>query len=144
MLADASDKNLASMASTLTQGGKRRILAQRYLSGKKSGDRRILLLDGNPIGIFERVPAATDFRANLGLGAAMRRAVMTSDEKKLLGVVAPALVELGLHFTGLDVLDGKLIEINVTSPSGIPEVNELYGRRIEREIADFIERRLKR
>ena len=139
-LTHAKDKNLGSILDQATLLGRRKVMIQRYVPHEKSGDKRILLLDGEPLGCFTRVPSRSDFRANLSVGGSMRRASLSGREKKLLHAVRPVLLKYGLYFTGLDVIGGYLSEINVTSPSGIPEIRALEGRRLEKPIADFIER----
>lgn len=140
-MTDPKDKNLSSILDQATLLGKRKVMIQRYIPHDKEGDKRILLLDGEFLGAFTRVPNKSDFRANLSVGGSMRRAVLSTREKELVGQMKPFLKQNGLYFVGLDVIGGYLSEINVTSPSGIPEIRALEGLRLEKKIADFIERR---
>jgi len=141
-LTDKSDKRLGPILDQVSLSGKRQMMVQRYIPHQKTGDKRILLLDGKFLGCFTRVPSPNDFRANLSLGGSMQRAVMTARDKTIVRALGPRLRKLGLYFVGLDVIGGYLSEINVTSPSGIPEIRALEGKRLEKPIADFIERSL--
>ncbi len=136
------DKNLPSMLDIATDSGKKTVLIQRYIPQNSFGDKRILVLEGKIIGYFLRRPPKQDFRANLSVGGSMHRTVLTRQEEKMVEEMAPLFLRHGLYFVGLDVIGGFLSEINVTSPSGIPEIRHLEGKRLERDIADFIERRL--
>ena len=138
----AQDKNLPSMLDIATDSGKKTILVQRYIPQNSFGDKRILVLNGKIVGSFLRRPPQHDFRANLSVGGSMHRAKPTLDEKKMVDRMAFQLLRHGLYFVGLDVIGGFLSEINVTSPSGIPEIRQLEGKKIEKDVADFIERRL--
>jgi glutathione synthase len=137
----STDKGFHARLFAATLGGQRQVLVQRFLPECYTEDKRILILDGEILGAFLRKPARGEFRANLGLGGSMHRTALTRRERKLAETAAPWLSERGLHFTGLDSIGGYLGEINVTSPSGIPEMRQLYGSRLERKIAAFIEQR---
>ena len=139
-LTHTRDKNLRSLFDQATQLGRRKVIVQRYVPHERTGDKRILLLDGEFLACFMRRPPRSDFRANLSVGGSMHRASLSAREKKLLRAAAPILLRHGLYFAGLDVIGGYLSEINVTSPSGIPEIKALEGRRLEKDVADFIER----
>ncbi len=141
-LTEFKDKNLATILDQAMLFGKRKVMVQRYVPHDKAGDKRILLLNGKFLGCFTRVPSRSDFRANLSVGGSMRRATLSARDKKLIDCMTPSLLEKGLYFVGLDVIGGYLSEVNVTSPSGIPEIRALEGKRLEKPIADFIERRL--
>jgi glutathione synthase len=136
----AKDRNLPSLLEQLTKYGSQKVMAQRYIPHDRQGDKRILLLEGEPLGCFARIPPKADFRANLSVGGSMRKAVLSKRDKKILRALKPKLLEKGLYFVGIDVIDGYLSEINVTSPSGIPEIKRLTGQRLEKDVADFIER----
>ncbi|MBI2095423.1 MAG: glutathione synthase [Candidatus Omnitrophica bacterium] len=135
------DKNLSSLLEIATRGGRKKVLIQRFLTPVGGGDKRILILDGKAIGTFLRKPPRLDFRANLSVGGSMHRASLSKRDRQLVEALAPLLLANGLYFVGIDVIDGYLSEINVTSPSGIPEINALTGVRLERQVADFIESR---
>jgi glutathione synthase len=135
------DKDFKGLLEQATRLGSRSVMLQRYLPHQKSGDKRILVLDGRFLGCFTRVPSRGEFRANLSLGGSMRRAALSRREERMLEAMAPYLRKHGLYFVGLDVINGCLSEINVTSPSGIPEIRALGGKRLEKTIVDFMERR---
>jgi glutathione synthase len=120
--------------------GTRWIMAQQFLKqGTVRGDKRILLLNGKAIGQFGRIPKAKEFRSNLSLGGKKKSASLTAREKKMILSIRSKLLRDGLYFVGLDVIDGFLIEINVTSPAGIPEINELEESHLESSVVDFLE-----
>ncbi|HGY5558687.1 MAG TPA: glutathione synthase, partial [Prochlorococcus sp.] len=91
------------------------------------GDKRILLVDGEPLGAVNRRPKAGDFRSNLAMGGSPELTELDSRELQICSELAPVLKEQGLFFVGIDVIDGMLSEINVTSPTGIREVERLKG-----------------
>ena len=126
------------------QKGKKFLIAQRFLPNTGSpGEKRILILDGKFAGAYEKRSAPGDFRANLALpGSTFHPASLTKREKKLTSEVGAFLLKRGLYFAGLDVLNEKLIEINVTSPAGICEVMSLRPKaRLVQKVADFLESR---
>lgn len=123
-----------------TRNGEKWIMAQKFLKKNlTSGDKRILVLNGEPIGQFGRIPKRGEFRANLSLGGKHVRARLAPAEKKLVRALKPKLLRNGLYFVGIDVVDGKLIEINVTSPAGITEINLLEGKHPEVQVVNFLE-----
>lgn len=136
------DRSFRSIVQSASRKGTRRLLLQRFVEPGRLGERRILILGGEILGVFKRLPHPRDFRANLGLGGRMRRAAVSAFDRRMVEEIAGECAELGLHFVGIDACGEKILEINVTSPSGIPELNELDGTRLEKRVADFIERRL--
>ncbi len=134
------DRNLPSLLEQVTRAGSQKVMAQRYVPHDRGGDKRILILEGEPLGCFVRVPSSADFRANLSVGGSMRKAGLSDRDRKIICALKPKLLKNGLYFVGIDVIGGYLSEVNVTSPSGIPELRQLYGRRVEKNVADFIER----
>ena len=136
-----NDKGGFNILKPMTHSGTRWIVAQKFLKKNLThGDKRILLLNGNAIGQFSRIPKAGEYRSNLSLGGKAVRAVLTSKERKLVKALRPKLLRDGLYFVGLDVVDERLIEINVTSPAGFPEINELEGKRPEVLVVDFLQK----
>lgn len=117
-------------------------MVQRYLPEIRSGDKRIILIDGKPAGAVNRVPPAWDVRANLHIGGTAEKAVLTKRDLEICELIGPALEEHGLLFTGIDVIGDYLTEINVTSPTGLQEINRFDGVCLERQIWDAIETRL--
>jgi glutathione synthase len=134
-------KNALEILNETTQCGAKWIMAQKFLkAGLTQGDKRILLLNGEVIGQFGKIPKAGEFRANLSLGARYVRTSLTGKERRLIQAIKPQLLKDGLYFVGMDVIDGKLLEINVTSPAGLPEISELEGTRPEVRVVDFLEK----
>jgi len=133
--------------TALTHQGKTPILAQHFISKPGlSSDKRVFLLDGHFLAAYERRFAQGDFRGNLSQGAVHQKTTLTRKEKTALSQISPWLKRKGLHFAGLDFLDSKLIEINVTCPGGFPEADELYPnlkvfekfvRSVERHVKQF-------
>jgi len=136
----AGDPNLPAMIELLTGEGRHAILAQRYLPEIKQGDKRILLVDGEPVGALLRVPGEADHRGNLHVGAQARPGELTAGDLAICARIGPSLREKGLLFVGIDVIGGHCTEINVTSPTGIQEINRLGGTRIEALVLDAMER----
>lgn len=133
-------KKTRSILSQATQNGKKWIMVQKFLEQSLTrGDKRILLLNGNVIGQFGKIPKPGEFRANLSLGGKYVRASLTNRERALVRALHPKLLADGLYFVGIDVIDGWLLEINVTSPAGIPEIDELEGTHPEIQVVDFLE-----
>ena len=103
------------------------VMVQAFLPGVSAGDKRILLVDGEPLGAVNRVPTGGEFRSNLAVGGAPEPAELTEAERAICQELAPVLRAEGLFFVGIDVIDGRLSEINVTSPTGVREVERLGG-----------------
>lgn len=137
-----SDPSLPSLIDIMTQGSVKKVMVQRFLMAPKLSDKRILLLNGEVLGVFARKPSRSDFRSNLGLGGTMHRASIGRQDQKIVDALYPELLRRGLYFVGVDVMDRYLTEINVTSPSGIPELNTLYKIKAQEKVADFIEEKL--
>ncbi len=125
---DKDDKNLRSAADLLTLEGTRPALAQEYLPEVRQGDKRVILIDGEPVGAVLRVPRDDDNRSNMHVGGIARRADVDDDDKRIARLLAPGLAELGMIFVGIDVIGGKLTEVNVTSPTGAQEIDALDNR----------------
>ena len=136
------DRNLTSILEQSTAFGSRRVMAQAYLPEVRKGDKRILLVDGEPIGAVMRVPSEGEHRANFHVGGRPEKAVLDAADRRIVERLAPSLRRDGLFFVGVDVIGGRLTEVNVTSPTGVQEINALDGRRLEAEILDGAERRL--
>ena len=136
------DKNVNSLIEMSTSFGREPIMAQRYLPEIKEGDKRIILLDGEPIGAVSRVPQDNEHRGNIHIGGTGTRCEITERDRELCSIVAPRLKEDGLYFVGLDVIGHWITEINVTSPTCLVEINRLNGVKLERELIDFVEGRV--
>ncbi|WP_232360757.1 glutathione synthase [Paraneptunicella aestuarii] len=115
------------------------VILQEYVEGAENGDVRILMLNGEPIGAMRRVPSADDIRSNIHAGGKEVKHVLTKEEKELCRAIGPQLVRDGLYFVGLDVINGKLIEVNVLSPGGITRINRLNRVKLQTQVVDFIE-----
>jgi glutathione synthase len=135
------DENLNSMLEQFTALYREPIIVQRYVPEVRNGDKRIILVDGEPAGAVARLPAEGEARANFHAGGRALKTTLTSRDREICASIGPALKERGLVFVGIDVLGAYLTEINVTSPTGIQEINRLDGVRIEALIWDAIERR---
>jgi glutathione synthase len=128
LLAREDDPNLGSLLELVTADGTRWTVAQEYLPAASEGDKRILLVDGEPIGAVLRVPKAGELRNNFHAGGSPASTTLSDHDRAICSRVGPMLRELGQFFVGLDVIGGRLTEINVTSPTGMQEVNRLEAR----------------
>lgn len=115
------------------------VIMQEYVEGADQGDVRILLLNGEPIGAMRRVPSGKDIRSNIHAGGKEVKHVLTKEEKELCKAIGPQLVRDGLYLVGLDVINGKLIEVNVLSPGGITRINRLNRTKLQKQVIDFVE-----
>lgn len=142
---DQTDKNLTVVLETLTDYGSRFAIAQRYIPDiVETGDSRILLVDGEPIPhALARIPAAHDNRGNLAAGAKGVTRPLNERDRWLAARIGPKLKEAGMLFVGLDVIGGFVTEINVTSPTGIREIDKQCGTDIAARLMEAIERRLR-
>ena len=138
------DENLNALIEMFGTFFREPIIAQAYLPAVRVGDKRIILVDGEPAGAVNRVPPAGEARANMHVGARPEKAGLSDRDREICAAIGPALRERGLIFTGIDVIGGYLTEINVTSPTGIREIGRLDGTRLEALVWDAIEARLKR
>ena len=114
-------------------------MAQRYLPEGRQGDKRILLLGGEPIGSLLRVPQGGDLRSNMVIGGLATATSLTERDLEICARVRPRLLQAGLHFVGLDVIGSHLTEINVTSPTGVQAIDRLHNTRLENRIVDYLE-----
>ena len=133
------DMNFGSLYDMFSVTFKEPWVIQRFLPEVKHGDKRIILVDGEFAGAVNRVPAADDLRSNMVRGGAAKETELTAREREICHTLGPALRERGLLFVGIDVIDGNLTEINVTSPTGIRAISRLGGSDIAARIWDVIE-----
>jgi glutathione synthase len=138
-----ADENLNALLELFTQLYREPIIVQRYLPEIRQGDKRIILVDGEPVGGVLRVPPPGEARANLHVGGKAVKTTLTARERDICAAIGPTLKERGLIFVGIDVIGDYLTEINVTSPTGIQEINRLDGAALERPVWDAIEDRLR-
>lgn len=137
------DPNLSVILETLTQHGRRQIMAQRYVPEIAAGDKRILMVDGEPVPYcLARIPAAGETRGNLAAGGRGVAQPLSERDREIAALVGPTLCEKGLLFVGLDVIGDYLTEINVTSPTCIREIDSAFATRIGDRLMDAIEHRL--
>ncbi len=140
----AGDPNLSVILETLTLHGTQQIMGQAYLPAIKDGDKRILMIDGEPVDYcLARIPASGETRGNLAAGGRGEARPLTERDRWIAAQVGPTLREKGLLFVGLDVIGEHLTEINVTSPTCIREIDNAYGTRIGVQLMDAIDRKLK-
>lgn len=127
VFAAAGTPGLRALLELVTAQQTLPVMVQAFLPGVAAGDKRILLVDGEPLGAVNRVPSGGEFRSNLAVGGQPQATELSDAERAICAALAPALRAEGLFFVGIDVIDGRLSEINVTSPTGIREVERLGG-----------------
>jgi glutathione synthase len=137
------DMNFNAIIEGTTRNGKRMAMAQEFLPAVRQGDKRILLLDGQPLGAIMRVPRSDDMRSNIHVGGSVVGAALDEADQKIIATLAPRLRQDGLHFVGLDVIGGKLTEVNVTSPTGIQQMTRLDGQNYAGRVIEWIASRVK-
>jgi glutathione synthase len=142
-LVRAADPNLNALLELFTERSREPLMVQRYVPDVRKGDKRIILVDGEPMGAINRVPAEGEARSNMHVGGRPEPTTMTDREREICARIGPALKAKGLTFVGIDVIGGYLTEINVTSPTGLQEVARFDGVHLEAAIWDAILRRLK-
>ena len=135
----AGDRNVGSILELLTFEGRRAIEAQAFVPDVRRGDKRVLLLDGEPIGAINRVPPSDDHRANMHVGGRAEPTPLSERDREIAAELGPELRRRGLIFVGIDVIGGLLTEVNVTSPTGLQEANRFNGTVLERLIIDRVE-----
>jgi glutathione synthase len=139
----ANDSNISVVIETMTKGETHLVMVQQFIPEIKNGDKRIILINGEPIPYaLARIPAADDFRGNLAAGATGEGRPLTERDRWICQQVGPTLREKGLWFVGLDVIGDYLTEINVTSPTGIRQLDQQFGLDIGGQLIDFISQQL--
>jgi glutathione synthase len=138
------DENLNSLLEIFDKLYREPIIVQRYESAVRKGDKRIILIDGEPAGALNRVPATGESRSNLHVGGTAEKSKLTKREKAICNSIGPTLRERGLIFVGIDVIGDYLTEINVTSPTCLQEINLFDGVKLESAIWDTILVKLKK
>jgi glutathione synthase len=143
-LLNADDKNFSAIVeATIGETGRTWCMVQEFLPAAREGDKRILLLDGAPLGAILRVPHASEARANLHVGGTAQQTAVTDHERAMIEDLAPRLRADGLVFVGLDVIGGKLTEVNVTSPTGIQAMTRLDGVNYSTRVIEWVEKRVR-
>jgi glutathione synthase len=135
----SDDPNFGSLFDMFTTMSREPWVTQRFLPEVMAGDKRIILVDGVPLGAVNRVPQPGDIRSNMVRGGAAETTMLSDREREICARIGPALQERGLIFTGIDVIHGNLTEINVTSPTGIRAIKRLGGPDLAAPIWDAIE-----
>ncbi len=130
----SGDSNAGVVFETLTNMGRQKIILQRYVAASEIGDKRVLLVDGDPIGAVLRVHSGEDHRNNFFAGGKPAPTSLTPRDLHIIATLKPHLIALGLRFVGIDIIGEYLIEVNVTSPTCVQEINALTGRQLEDEI----------
>ena len=142
-LLEQGDPNTSVIIETLSNHGRRQLMAQRYIEEIRAGDKRILLVAGEPIPYaLARIPASGETRGNIAAGGRGEGVALSERDRWICAQVAPALRERGLLFVGLDVIGDYLTEVNVTSPTCVRELDAIYGISISSKLVDLIEHRL--
>lgn len=136
------DRNMTSLLEMFDEMYREPFIVQRYLKDVRSGDKRIILVEGEAVGAINRVPAETDARSNMHVGGVAERTDMTDREREICARIGPALRERGFTLVGIDVIGGLLTEINVTSPTGVREVKKFGGADIAALFWDAVEARI--
>ena len=135
------DENLSALFEMFTSTRREPMIVQRYLPAVRTGDKRIILIDGEAAGAINRVPPAGEARANMHVGARAEPADLTDKEREICATIGPSLKRQGLIFVGIDVIGGYLTEINVTSPTGLQEYERFTGTSLSARIWEAIEAR---
>ena len=135
------DENFASLLEMFSQKSREPLIAQRYLPEVRKGDKRIILIEGKPVGVINRVPAEGEARSNMHVGGTAVKDQLTKRDRELCEIIGPELERRGLLFVGIDVIGDWLTEINVTSPTGLQQINRFDGVCLEAQIWDAIEAR---
>ncbi|MGB8273685.1 MAG: glutathione synthase [Alphaproteobacteria bacterium] len=135
------DENLAALLEMFSQRYREPIIVQRYIPEIRDGDKRIILIEGEAAGAMSRVPLPGEARANIHAGGRAMKAELSARDRDICEAIGPALRERGLVFVGIDVIGNYLTEINVTSPTGIQEINRFDDVALERKVWDTIEQR---
>lgn len=136
----AADPNKMALLESTTRLGTQHVMAQKYITEITEGDKRILLVDGEPVPYaLARIPAKGEFRGNLARGGTGKGVELSERDRWICAQLGPKLKEMGLYFVGLDVIGDYLTEINVTSPTCIRELDSLYNISIGAQLMDVIE-----
>jgi glutathione synthase len=136
------DRNFNSLVEISTQQGNVPMMIQKFLPAAKDGDKRIILLDGQPLGAIDRIPTGKEFRGNMAVGGRVAATTITDHELGMCKALAPKLQQYGLHFVGIDVIGGFLTEVNVTSPTGLREIDRLNDVSLGKQIIEWVDAKM--
>ncbi|KJS45476.1 MAG: glutathione synthetase [Rhodospirillaceae bacterium BRH_c57] len=138
------DENLGALLEMFTERSREPLIVQRYLPEVRLGDKRIILIDGEPAGAINRVPAEGEARSNMHVGGRPEKSILTDRDREICAAIGPELKRRGLIFVGIDVIGDYLTEINVTSPTGLQEIGRFDGSSLEAGIWDAIEDKVRK
>lgn len=136
---DQNDRNLTSLHELFTGFSREPLIVQKFLPDVSNGDKRVILVDGEPVGAINRVPAAGETRSNMHVGGRPEKIALSERDLEICAAIGPLLREKGQVFVGIDVIGDYLTEINVTSPTGIQELERFDGINVAEKIWDAIE-----
>ena len=136
------DENLNSILEMFFSQNKEPLIIQEYLKNVKNGDKRIILLNGEPVGAINRIPKTGESRSNMHVGGTPTKTNLTKRDEYICNEISKSLKERGLYFVGIDIIGDFITEINVTSPTGIREIKKLDNISIEDMFWDFIEQKI--
>lgn len=138
---DADDRNLASLHEMFTGFSREPMIVQKFLPAVAKGDKRVILIDGEPVGAINRVPAAGETRSNLHVGGRAEKIALTDRDRAICAAIGPLLRERGQVFVGIDVIGDHLTEINLTSPTGMQELERFDGINVAARVWEALEGR---
>ncbi len=138
---DAADRNFAALWEVFAGINREPLIAQKFLPDVAQGDKRVILVDGEPVGAINRMPADGETRSNMHAGGTPMRAGLTERDREICAAIGPLLRDKGQLFVGIDVIGGWLTEINVTSPTGLMELERFEGVNVTAALWEAIERR---
>lgn len=138
LIVQAGDRNFNSIVEISTMRGRLPVMVQTYLPEAKNGDKRIILINGQPMGALNRLASGNDFRNNMAAGGTVAKTEITTREEEICQLLAHKLRQHGLIFVGIDIIGGYLTEVNVTSPTGIREIDRLNDTHVSREVLSLI------
>ena len=141
LLLTPEDRNFNSLIEVSTGRTREPLMIQKFLPAAKDGDKRIILLDGQPLGAVNRIPTGKEFRGNMAVGGRSEKVDITDREYQMCAEMAPKLQAAGLYFVGIDVIGGYLTEVNVTSPTGIREIDRLNNVSLGQMVVEWLESR---
>ncbi len=136
LLIEPGDRNFNSLIEISTHQGRYPVMVQTYLPAAKEGDKRVIMLNGEPIGAVNRIPTG-DFRGNMAVGGRVAAVEITDRDRDICTQLAPTLQRDGLYFVGIDIIGGYLTEVNVTSPTGIREIDRLAGTQLGHQVIEW-------
>jgi glutathione synthase len=135
---EPGDRNFNSLIEVSTQWGRVPLMIQKFLTAAKDGDKRIIVLDGKPLGAVNRIPTGTEFRGNMAVGGRAAQVDITDREYQMCADMGAKLRSQGLYFVGIDTIGGYLTEVNVTSPTGIREIDRLNNVSIGTQVVEWL------